>query len=64
MQNVNQCFQMPETSFCLNPSDIQFNVVEEQRLQETFTFKRLGSGIFSLIHFIIVYQNKGQAFFS
>ena len=36
-------------SFCPQPEDIEFTVVEEERKQRIFTFKELESEIFLLV---------------
>ena len=48
IRNFNQCFPKPETTssnvlFCPQPKDIQFTVIEEERNQKIFTFKKLES---------------------
>ena len=46
--NVDQCFPKPKTTssnvlFCPPPKDIHFTVIEEERNQKIFTFKKLES---------------------
>ena len=47
-KNVNQCFPKPKTTssnvlFCPQPKDNLFTVIEEERNQKIFTFKKLES---------------------